>query len=105
MARGLSNHETPVFILQGSLTHLQQIEVAKYLSTEMKIQEVGARLNVPQHEIQAILNSKDDLNAAALGVLGVWRDTVETGEEAYGLLRQALVDSGLQRVAVQVFGE
>ncbi len=72
------------------------------LPAEAKVNEVGLRLRVPQHDIDSMVNSHTNPAEAAHGVLKKWRRSVGDAMEARRLLCDALLASGLRRVVAEV---
>ena len=90
--------------VQVELTLLHQTKVAKNLFSKFQILELGALLNVPEPTIYAIVNTENEMQAAAMDMLRSRRETVATDVEAYMLLRQALIESDLHSIVMKVFG-
>ena len=81
---------------------LDLIKVAKHFSTKFAIRELGSHLGVSPYTTKAILSSVSDPQEAALDVLEEWRATMGAAEEAYKVLKKALLDAGHTDVVAQV---
>ncbi len=72
------------------------------MTSNFDVRELGVHLGVSAHKTKAIANSVSDPQFAALDMLEVWRDTVATAEEAYKVLRRALLDTDHSSIVAEV---
>ncbi len=92
--------------MQRPLTDLDLVLVSQRITSVANLQRVAAHLEVPQHKVRAILyDHRFSINDAASAMLGAFRVTVGTAEEAFVLLEEALWKSGLGDLATDVLGQ
>ncbi len=79
--------------------------MADRISSPLGLRKLAAGLDIPGHRVESELQSNGHIVDAACNVLLNWRFTVATDEEAYGLLRAALMECGFKSVVAQVLDE
>lgn len=83
-----------------------QLNVAKEFTKKEDILEMGARLGVPRNTIELALNNNPtNLLQATTTILGEWRNTVSTDEEAFAKMYRALKAMNRQDVITNVLNQ
>ncbi len=98
-------HDSIMFVfLQATpaLTTLQLIHVADHMTSSRDLRLLAAHLGINHNLVESELNSSKSTPEAACNVLFDWRNTVATGEEAYRVLKAALMTCGNRQVVTQV---
>ena len=79
------------------------LEVRDRVTDKNILIDLGNKLGLKEHEIDAILqNYKDDIRNAAYKVLQKWRNNEPDAVKAVNHLAKALSDAGLKKVAHEV---
>ncbi len=86
------------------LTYLEILEVAKRISTEDQVRELGANLGLKHYMVNQAIADNRKVIQAAHDVIVKWRSHQGDGVQARQDLAQALINSGEGNIAVQVFG-
>ncbi len=86
------------------LTTLHLLEVAKKVTSEDIIWELGLCLGVDNFEIERNLNDSKTVTGAARSILLLWRKTVSTQTEAFKQLTKALLECRQRQILKDVFG-
>lgn len=85
-----------------ALSTLQLILVARHMTSSVDLRHLAAHLGVEDHLVESEIQRAKSTPDAACNVLYSWRRTVATREEAYRLLRAAVMACGHRQVVAEI---
>ena len=89
----------------NSLTDQHILDISRWLPDDYELRNLGLKLGVPGHDIDAELKkNKDDIRKAAHEILMLWRRGQGCPMQAYDTLCKALVKVNLGQHAMEVLG-
>ena len=95
-----------IFVKIRDLTQEDILCIRDRITNETTLEQLALRLKVESHEVDsAKSNNSGNIKGAALAVIKIWRQSMETPRKAFINMYVALCEAGLASVANDVLGQ